>query len=100
MNTVQEEEEIKYIPEGAKCKSHAGIYGLHYPFTGAQDKIRYRFCTYLGFRKQFPTRKTYPSYSLGQRLVKKTQTSTITMSLCVELVQERKSNSPTYPPIP
>lgn len=24
-NTVQEEEEIKYIPEGAKCKSHIGL---------------------------------------------------------------------------
>jgi len=25
MNTVQEEEEIKYIPEGAKCKLHVGL---------------------------------------------------------------------------
>lgn len=37
MNTVQEEEEIKYIPEGAKCKPHVELYSLHYPFTGAQE---------------------------------------------------------------
>lgn len=32
MNTIQKEN--KYIPEGAKCKSHTGLNGLHYPLTG------------------------------------------------------------------
>lgn len=70
MNTVQEEEEIKYIPEGAKCKSHVGLHSLHYPFTGAQERKKNsttdRFPTYLGFGDLFPLKKTYPSYSLGQ----------------------------------
>lgn len=28
MNTLQEEEEIKNIPEGAKCKLHVGLYNI------------------------------------------------------------------------
>lgn len=71
MNTVQEEEEIKYIPEGAKCKSHVGLrlrLRLHYQSTGAQEKISTadRISTYSSFRKLFPLKKTYPSYSLGR----------------------------------
>lgn len=68
MNTVQEEEEIKYIPEGAKCKSHVGLHRLHYPFTGAQEKIitTDMYPTYSSFGKLFPLKKTYPSYTLGQ----------------------------------
>lgn len=55
MNTEQEEEEIKYIPEGAKCKSHIGLYRLHYPFTGAQGKIcrTDRFLTYSSLGRYF-----------------------------------------------
>ena len=60
MNTVQEEEEeIKYIPEGAKCKLHVGLCIIC--SQGLKKKISWlidKFPTYLGFRKLFPLKKT------------------------------------------
>lgn len=40
MNTVQEEEEIKNIPEGAKCKSHVGLCNIFVIHSqGLEDKL-------------------------------------------------------------
>lgn len=67
MNTVQEEEEIKYIPEGAKCTLDVGLHRSHYLFTGAQENsLIDKFPTYSGFGTLFPLKKPYPSYSVRQ----------------------------------
>lgn len=68
MNTAQEEEEIKYIPEGAKCKSHVidciiRLQGLKTIISTTDS-----FPTYSSFGRLFPLKENlfYLQFRAGE----------------------------------